>query len=430
MKLVSKFLLHYFVGCPHGRLEVRREITNLILEDGLLPKRIHELTKSKVKFWLLAPFAWDSRNARRPWCVFFTGMIMFVLLATVLLIAQGFVHFMIFNNWLSLLTSILSSFLMLLFVPILLIFSIETVMNSKTDDGHAWSRCWLVLTSYVKGGNLQSIEEIDRELTSLLEPVSPTEYIRIKERSKTLGGVSLVLVLLHIMSWLALFSFDSPISKDWRGNGVLGPIYVGTLMLAMAPGMFGMMQENVKKPVRVLEKDLHLLSERSKGDFYIDSVLKNYNSEAVNKKMKMKAKRFYYLGALCAWDLEKADIVVATCVLLSSYLLINTILQGNSLNINVFVVRSFTVLTAILFIGALAEAWFSGGGATKAMQRLNIIRLLKEGRPFSDIITLNSLLECFSTGSYNKPAKSATIEDFVTKLYMKSISKTTKRRSR
>jgi len=90
-------------------------------------------------------------------------------------------------------------------------------------------------------------------------------------------------------------------------------------------------------------------------------------------------------------------------------------------------VRLFTVLTAVLLIYTIVEAWHTGGGKTKAMQRFNVVKLLRVERRISSILPFNAMLECFSTGSYNKPARFATVEDFVTKLYVKSLRNATKR---
>jgi len=275
----------------------------LISQGQPILKEIEEKVKSKIKFWLLAPFAWNSRNWRNAQCLFIACTIAFALVSTFFSIAQGVIYFISSNNWLVIIWPILLSLLMLSAIPTFLTFSICAAIQSETDKDFAWLRCWLIITSFVKKKRLQSIEEIDEELTLILEPVSPREYCRIKERSKIFGKLSLLLIFLHIVGWIYLSFSNSPLLEIWRETGIVGFLYIGSLILAMAPSMYGIFQENTKKPVRVLERDLHLLGEPSKDSLHINNVLKNFENATMNNKLRRQARWFYYLGALCAWDI-------------------------------------------------------------------------------------------------------------------------------
>jgi len=421
MNLIMKLLVHHFIGNPEGRLEVKRSMSNVIMEGKPMLKKIEDLTKSRTRFWLLAPFAWEARNLRKPWCLLWAGAIVCFLFFVPISAVQCFIWFLNRGDLLSLLSGVLFPLLLLLAVPTFLIFSIDSAIQSEPREHYAWLRCWLVLTSYVKRKRLQSIGEIEEELTLLLEPLSPREYSAIRKRSIVLGRISLLLISLHIVAWIYLSSYGSHLLESWRDTGIGGLFYIGSLVLAMIPGMVGIVQENAKKPVRVLERDLHLLTESSKDGLSVDRVFTNYENAMANRKLKRNAVWFYYFGALCAWDLEKLAMASTSSILLSFCIAANLMWPAFSSD---FLMKLITLMASLLFFYMVIEAWINGGGVAKALQRFGVIKMLKAGRTPSSIITVSSMIECFSAGGYEKPAKFATTEDYVTKLYIRSLKRT------
>lgn len=421
MNLIMKLLVHHFIGNPEGRLEVKRSMSNVVMEGKPMLKKIEDLTKSRTRFWLLAPFAWDARNIRKPSCLLMTSVIVGFLVFVPISAVQSFIWFMNSGQLLSLLSLILFPFLLLLAVPSFLILSIDSAIQSEPRKDYAWLRCWLVLTSYAKGKRLQSIEEIEKELTLLLEPSSPREYSAIKKRSIMLGRISLFLLFLHIVAWIYLSSYGSHLLESWRDPGIGGLLYISSLVLAMVPGMVGIVQENTKKPVRILERDLHLLAESSKDGLSVDRVFTNYENTTANRKLRRTATWFYYFGALCAWDLEKLEMTSTYSILLSFCIAAN--MMWSAFSSDVFM-KLITLAASLLFFCLVIEAWVNGGGVAKALQRFSVIKMLKAGRKPSSIITVSSMIECFSAGDYEKPAKLATTEDYMTKLYVRSLKRT------
>jgi len=266
------------------------------------------------------------------------------------------------------------------------------------------------------------MKQIESEIAKLGRPISNDRYLAIKAISRKLNRLSSILLVASILIWLVLLIISPP----WMlAKGPLcGMLFICSIIIALLPSMIGHLAETTKRPVVFsgsivdsAKQDLTYYDEPN-----MDQIVRNYRNRNVHRKLSRKAMLVYWIGPLCAWDYDKLEPSIFSLLISLLYVLFNIAVPIEAIGQRILI-RVFTAVSFSLVVYSGIEAFVGGGGKQKAIDRRRVLKSLKEGRAINHMIPLDELVERFSSGSYMKSAKEASVEDLLTKLYVKSTSK-------